>query len=264
MSEDIQIIITTIMRNDLLENLLRSIPRVFLPQVMIGDQNPRHLAADWKRRYPSVTRIQLPFDCGLSKARNTLVAESQKRYILLLEDDFEWTDQTDISKLLRVMQSDREIGVVGGEVRQADQPIRFEFLPLIVGDTLYHAPDGDQYESISGVKTKRTGCVMNFALMRREALLDSPWDNKLKVREHLDFFVRFYKTNWRIYFTPEVSIKDAKGRPTTEYKALKDRDQYQVKMMRKHGLKKIKYQNGSTRLLVDGKIVKSNEQPIAS
>lgn len=257
MIKKVDILITTFKRYGCLENLLKSIPEEWKDNIIIGDQNKE------RKNYPYRT-IFLPYDCGLSYARNRLVDASEKPFVLLLEDDFEWTDKTQVKKLLRLMNAQLNVGVVGGQVRQNDVAIPFEFIPTIEDGVLYHKRDGNNWKVFEFTNYKKTGCIMNFALFRKSMLRDMRWDPQLKLREHQDFYLRLAKTKWQVLYTPDVRIKDAKVRHTPEYRELKNRDEFLVMMMKKHGITKIKYQNGACRLLVDGKIVKANEEPIAN
>ena len=86
---------------------------------------------------------------------------------------------------------------------------------------------------------------MNFALYRHEVFHDIMWDRKLKLREHQDFFYRLSKTRHKVMFTPDATIIDNKNKQSPEYKALKGRDEFWAVMMKKHGIHKFKYLNGS-------------------
>lgn len=230
-------------------------------QIYIGDQTHPAYAKAYKNDRCEV--LELPDDCGLSYARNALVEASTAPYVLILEDDFEFTEKTDIRKLKELMYSRKNVGIVGGMVEQNEIPIHFEFIPSIENGVLYHRPDGDNWNEFAGIRFKATGSVLNFAIIHREVFKDVKWDFELKLREHQDFYVRLSKTKWHTLYTPDVVVKDAKPkRYTPEYKALKSRDEFLVKMMEKHGIHKIVYQNGSTRELENGQIACSKEAPL--
>lgn len=262
----IDIHITTMERPDCLDRLLKSIPAEVYEQcnVYIADQSMVHYAPVIA---PTSVAVDLmPYDVGLSYARNYLLTQSMAPFVLLLEDDFEWTENTNLDKMLTLMEANNNVGVVGGEVRQHDHPINFEFFPIVKDGVLYHQPDGDVWSEYKGIRYKQTGCVLNFTLMRRRLFDDIQWDHDLKLREHQDFYLRLWQLRkWRVLYTTESVINDAKpSKHTPQYQQLKDRDQFLVTMMRKHGLHKIYYQNGTTRLLTDdGKIAKSNEAPLS-
>ena len=111
---DVTFGITSFDRPAELLNLIRSIRQRY-PLV------PINVADNGRRRPPlpdSVRRINLPFDCGLSHARNALIDHLSTKYLLLLEDDFLFSEETSIEPLVEVLETDPEVGVVGGAIRK--------------------------------------------------------------------------------------------------------------------------------------------------
>lgn len=260
--------LTTIERYDCLENLLASIAKYgYKNTIYVADQNRRIKKSVYKK-YPNVVVVDAPYDIGLSAARNMLVRRAKAPLILLLEDDFEFTAKTNIYAMANLINVAPDIGIVGGQVQQLDIPINFEWVPVVKDGTLYHMPDGDNYHKAWHDMTyKYTGAVLNFAIMRRDLLKLYPWDDNLKLREHADFYLQLAKKSpeTRIIYTPDVVIKDAKpSRYNDTYKKLKARDEFMVQMMIKNGLKRIYYQNGTVRELVDGQIATYKDKPLST
>lgn len=260
--KNVDFLITTFLRPEMLEQLIRSIRECgYDNRIIVGDQTKPSYAHQFADENTQV--IELPYDCGLSYARNRLVEASTAKHVLILEDDFLFTkDQTKLGKMKKIMSIEPNVGIVGGMVMLRGAEMHFEFIPTVKDGMLSHEKDGDKYKEFSGVRYKKTGCVPNFFLANRKVFDDIQWDEDLKLREHQDFFLRFKDTKWRILYTPEVSVKDMKEPYNWQYKVFKARDEFLVKMMEKHGLYKIKYQNGTCRELSDGKIVKYKEAPI--
>lgn len=256
--------ITTFLRYDCLRVLLASIEATgYKSRIIVADQNRE---IDWSvyAPYPDIEVVDLPYDVGLSEARNALILASRAPYILLLEDDFQFTEKTRIEKFLELMDVTPNVGVVGGQVQQLGVPIHFEWIPVVEDGVLYHKPDGDDYKKWNGITYKKTGAVLNFALMRREMLRTYYWDPRLKLREHADFYLRLAASEWQVLYTPDVIINDAKpSRYPEEYKQLKSRDEYMVLMMQKNNLRAIYYQNGTIKELVGGKIQVSHGAPLS-
>jgi glycosyltransferase involved in cell wall biosynthesis len=257
----VDIIITAFERNHLLVRLINSIRKKY-PEayITVADQSREKFRTEDKK----VRVIDMPFDCGLSKARNELIKETERPYVLLLEDDFIFREDTDIEKMLILLEAFPEAGVVGGRVLQLGYPILFEFKFRKEGETLYQVPDGEEWKEYQGIKYKKTGCVTNFALFRRELFKDVQWDDRLKLREHTDFYYRLEQTNWDVLLTNEVKIDDGKERgwPNKEYRDFKARDDFWAIVLKKHGLKKVKYLNGyCIKLSEYGTIIKENEPP---
>lgn len=148
MINKIDIIITTMDRYDRLEMLLDSIYKYYPEaKVTVADQSDRKEKSsftwDFYEKYTTekgLTVLYLNHDCGLSYARNYLIKHTNRPYILLLEDDFLFTEDTKIEKLYELMEiSD----IAGGGVYQNDIRIPFEFNFEAKGDTLCQVSDGD-------------------------------------------------------------------------------------------------------------------------
>lgn len=254
--QEVDFLITSIDRPEKLDNLLRSIKEQnYTNKIYIGLQSDDELNLDGL----NAEVVKLPYDCGLSYARNQLVALSSAPFVLILEDDFVFTSKTEPELFLRVLKQHKKVGVIGGRVLDRGIPVPFEFNIKLENNEFKQVDDGDKYITLDGVTYKPTDCVMNFALMSRQMLEQIKWDNDLKLREHHDFYIKIKKSSWSVLFTPDVQIEHDKRRDSPEYNALKTRDEYLVKMMEKNNLKKIRYLRGQVRELKDGKIIKYRE-----
>lgn len=258
--KSVDFLITTMDRYDLLDALIRSIYKYYPnANIVVADQSFDFDTEFWFR-YKDVKLLILQPDCGLSYARNMLVSNSFKKYKLILEDDFLFTEKTRLDKMLTLVH---QFDVVGGAVKKDGIRIPFEFNFLRKDDTLYQVPDGDDWQRYRGINYKKTSCVMNFAMYKREVFDAIKWDWDLKLREHQDFFYRLSIAGGKVVFTPDAEIIDNKSNsPKKSYEALKGRDEFWGVMMRKHGLKKVKYLNGSTVELENGIIHRSYEPPL--
>ena len=257
--QNVDFLITTFLRPDCLEQLILSIAKFYpIAHVYIGDQNQFHDKQFYEKLRLQTglpfTVVKLPYDCGLSRARNYLVANTPHDYKLILDDDFIFTEETDLHKFLTLIEMDK-VGVVAGAVDTKGKIVNYEYKLRKSKDTLYYAPDGDEWQEYKGIKYKETGCVLNFALYRKEVFDDLLWDRDLKVCEHLEFMWRLNKTDWKILYTPEV-ITDHSQERGVRYKAFRTRSRFRVLSFQKLGVTKIKYaHNGQTVELRDGKVI---------
>jgi len=237
MKTDTTFIIKTFKRYNCLENLLRSLKKHYPEnRILIADDSDdfnAHFYFKWKKRL-NLEVLRLPFDTGLSYGRNGLVERVKTPYILLLDDDFIFTEETKIEKFYKVIRSDDKIGVVGGLCVEGKKEYHYEFEMKYEKGILSEISDGNKYRMINGVKAKPTGSVLNFALFRTAVFKDILWDEKLKLSEHQDFYFRWRKTDWKIYYTPEVRVIHDKDRPVgyKEYRARSK--QYQFEMFKKN------------------------------
>lgn len=126
----------------------------------------------------------LPFDSGLSYGRNFLVRKVKTKYLLLLDDDYVFSSQTDLSIPFNILENNKEIDLVGG---------RWHKNSYIAGTLEYENGDIIHYYNkhrsiLNGYKIyDRT---QNFFVAKTDVIKNNPWDNDLKVNEHTDFFYR--------------------------------------------------------------------------
>ena len=244
-TKEITFIIKTFKRYECLDNLLRSIKRFYpTAKVLIADDNHKYeydcrLYLKWKKRL-DLEVIRLPFDSGLSAGRNAMVDKAKNPFILLLDDDFVFTEQTDINKFYKILKSDKEIGIVGGSCIEGDKEVHYECNLDFNNGVLKQISDGDKWKLVDGVKAKKTQCVLNFFLARKRCLKENAWDNNLKLGEHTDFFLRLSRTNWQVYYTPEVKIVHDKNRNIGDYAEFRNRGfDYTIDMFKKNKIQKM-------------------------
>lgn len=262
--------ITTFKRPEALRRLLISIAKWYpMANVYVADQNKvldrvfyKQLRLDLSEAglIKRLSVESLPYDCGVSYARNYLVLSTPNKYKLILDDDMEFSRETDIGKMIQIMESNERIGVVGGLVRQLGYDMHFEFTPEKKGDTVFHQTENTNWKMHNGIKYRKTGCVLNFALFRKDLFQHIQWDNKLKVSEHLDFYLRMKPVPYMIMYVPGVTIEHPPAGRNEDYKELRQRDEFQIMMFKKHGIKRVRYENGQiVELTPDGSLKRYKE-----
>lgn len=245
---EIDFLITVFERWECLEKLMFSISKYY-PQanIFIADQSKKFIPAKYNdlyfRLFEAGLRMKpkafgLKYDCGLSEARNFLVNATNRKYKLILEEDFVFTKETDIPRLQEIIESDPQLGIVGGMVMQDGNEIKFEHYLVKNGRTLKHiASSGYNCQNY-----KTTGCVPNFMLIRAD--LGVKWDDQLKISgEHTDFFLQMADTEWKIAYCNDVAIDHVKIQDK-EYKKMRQRDDFLKLFFQKHDINKIIYLNG--------------------
>lgn len=259
MLKEITFGIKTFKRQNCLHKLLQSI-EIYYPKakIIIVDDDEKvdmNFYKMWKRSL-DITLVKMPYDSGLSAGRNKMVELCKTKYFLLLDDDFVFTEETDIEKFYKVIKSDKNIGVVGGCCLENDREVHYEHILDIKNETLYQLHDGNEWEEIEGVKTKKTGCILNFGLFRIDMLKENKWDDKLKLAEHTDFYIRLDKLKkWNVYYTPEVRIIHNRER-IGDYKQYRARGtQFSIMMFKKHKIKKQITINGNVSEIKGDKII---------
>lgn len=249
---DITFIIKTLKRRDSLEKLLFSIVEYYPhARILIGDDDSgfdvEYYKGLWERLFDAglktkPTAHNIKPDAGLSFSRNYLVEHCYTDYILLLDDDFVFTEDTKIERFVEVLEDDPTIGVVGGKLIQGKSELKFAGHFDLSGDTLTYKKLDSEERKTKNASYYTCDFVLNFALFRRELFNDVRWDDELKIAgEHTDFYLKLRDYAWKAAYTPDVT---ALHEPTgdRDYKALRSRTEFTVKMFKKWGIKRAIYE----------------------
>jgi hypothetical protein len=192
--EEVAHIIPTFERPRVCQRLIDSI-RAYYPSANIyvcDDSRTPH-------RYDGAHNIPAPaYDIGLSAKRNHLVDATDEPYILLHDDDYIFTDNSDLSVMWDLFHEFDEVGIVCGERR--DSRFHFRRAGWFCGkvwpeaSVRYHRPPDEQYQTVTvGGRTLRYHPVdfaMNWYLADRRTVELVPWDEELKLQEHIEHFSR--------------------------------------------------------------------------
>jgi hypothetical protein len=210
--DDVTFGITSFERPAQLLHLIRSIRQRYpLVPIVVADNG--------RKRPPlpdSVRRLNLPFDCGLSRARNALIDTLATQYMLLLEDDFLFTDETRIESLVEVLKADREVGVVGGAIRSPLGRVMAYALDLEVFRTTLFVRESTHRLRFTpgGLPYRLCDMTWNFALFRKEMLAEHRWDDRLKLGEHCPYYHQVKRAaNWRVASCSAVRLCHVQQHP---------------------------------------------------
>ena len=201
--------ITAFRRPQSLQQLVQSI-RWFYPHVpiVIADNG------DEPAEISDVTYLKLPFDCGLSAARNALIDNLNTPFLVVLEDDFYFTEETKLEAFLDVLESDSTVGAVGGSLWQNGILLDFATdLDVFRGRLTAQRANRPWRVTHGGTRYQYADMVFNFLMLRREMLSEHRWDPGLKLVEHKDYFLNVKQAaRWRIAFCPSVRCEHRQKR----------------------------------------------------
>jgi cytidyltransferase-like protein len=212
--DDTAVIITTFLRDDMLFRCVESVRR-FYPDIaiFIGDNGT---ATDEKKDYCKKNHcayFALDFDLGVSGVRNeTLKIIPEKyKYLMILEDDLVFTEESKIEKLKDALEWKAENGICGCLLKLKDGREQHYEARVWSEDDVHYMEKVRKprwFTTESGTKYCLYDLILNVFLMRREVWLDNPWDYQFKTAlEHCDFFLGLQrKTKWKVAYTPDVSI----------------------------------------------------------
>jgi len=230
-SDIVTAIVTTFKRLDCLNKMITSL-RLYYPKLklIIGNQGEDFNVTD-----SNTTTIKLPEDCGLSYARNELVKQVNTEYTLLLDDDFVFTEKTNIEKLLEIFLAESNIKLVGGYLEQNNIIKKYNrlFFPhkdfLVLADWDYLKEKNlVEYQKINNNTFGYADLVYNFFIAKTDILKRYGWDDRHKIHsEHLAFFLNLYKNNVVCTFTPNTIIKHEPF-VSPDFKQYRDRKFYDL------------------------------------
>ena len=189
-----------------------------------------NLVTAWNDLYPDVSlticddsNIEMPFSdsvfrkhhiiiipdkyMGVSYGRNYGIDNTDKKYILFLDDDFVPHKGTNLNKLFALFEMCSDIGLVGGVCGERNPTAVIQGGKLELDDGLCKKTClYDSFETFKGISYRYCSMTDLFFIAKREVFNDVRWDSDLKIAEHTDFFLQLSKTPWKIVFTPEVQI----------------------------------------------------------
>lgn len=236
---EVSIIVTTFERPESLAFCLRSIRR-FYPGVEVIVMNNGHLSETVEEAAleNSAHLVNIPFDSGVSKSRNTGIEFSKKKYTVCCDDDYEFTEMTRLEKFKAVLERDEAVGLVAGDVMSAEVSGP-RVSRLVVNEKLkffYLIPlKSPEMREAGGVGYYYADHVPQFFMMRNVPELR--WDEDLKCQyEHIEFSLRVkLEKKWKIAFTSEVSALHVRARPSGVYQKFRTRQDDWERFYRKTG-----------------------------
>jgi GT2 family glycosyltransferase len=220
------IIIPTFLRDDKMMECVNSILKTyeginrFQPffKIYIGDQgeqNEEKTVFYNKLKDLGHNILLLPYNSGLSYARNKLIKKTKEPYILVIDDDYTFTEKTHLEPFFRLLLEKEDVGIVGGAL--ADRTtvpthilvdvqknnancITYISKPLIYQQSL-------QTKIQKTFRFFQSELVPNFFMAKREVFEDIQWDKELRLAEHSDYFLRLKETKCKTLFTPDVVVE---------------------------------------------------------
>jgi hypothetical protein len=216
---NIAIIVTTFLRDELLYKTIQNIEE-FMPDncsILIGDQNwtpEKH--SNFFNPYLHIVYKQLPYDCGLSYARNFLVQKAYDmgfEYVLLSADSIQFNQKYNFTPYIDFLEKESKRGIIGFELNGSKCCWEFNLELTSQGIKL-----NSSKESITenNIIYKRVDICRNIFLAKTKTLLNL-WDNEMKLAEHELAFIEYKKRGHEVYWTDNISFNKAKEENSTNY-----------------------------------------------
>ncbi|XP_068170702.1 beta-1,4 N-acetylgalactosaminyltransferase 1 isoform X3 [Antennarius striatus] len=180
----------TFLRYDKLQDLIDSV-RKFYPNVTIviadDSENPKTISG------PHIEHYIMPFGKGWFAGRNLAVSQVTTKYLLWVDDDFIFTANTKLEKLVDVLER-TTLDLVGGAVREATGYTATYRQTISIeqgeedGDCL-HVRRGFHHVIQGFPNCVVTDGVINFFLARTDKVQQVGFDPRLARVAHLEFFI---------------------------------------------------------------------------
>jgi len=223
---DVAIIITTFERPFMCLKCVRSIRKYYSDiRILVVDNGKRRTWFRWwlEKGY-KVDYLKIPFDSGLSKSRNEALRRLGEEYIVICDDDFEFTEETKLEILHKILEKNLDIGIVAGNLRYEIE--MRDFINEIKFHKGFYWVDpikNPEWFNQNGIKFCFADYVYNFFMMRN--IPDFRWDEDYKIgREHIDFFIKLKLANkWKVAYTPDIIANHWHKLPRGKYKEYRER-----------------------------------------
>jgi GT2 family glycosyltransferase len=239
-------IVKTFERPRSLDRLVRSIRRHYpYLRVLVGD--------DSMKPYPrgDVDYVRLPVDIGVAAGRNALLEMVETPYFVTLDDDFAFTVQTRLERLLETLQRHDAV-LAAGDLVECKQRFawRVERRRQVYQGVIRREGDAVRLErGHSGSVGDAFQCDVTprFFLAHTEAIRRiGGWFAPLKADDHEELFFRLKDEGLRVLHRPDVVAEHWPERPQV-YAAFRARD-YAPLVAVRHGLRRIVDMNGRERV----------------
>jgi GT2 family glycosyltransferase len=183
--------------------------RRFYPEIrlLVADDSREDLAFE----HPDAEVVRLPFDSGLSRGRNALLERVETEFFLLMDDDNWFSRQTRLGLMLAILERER-FDILACHVYLRRHTERLFPKRKLGGFFLNLRLEDGTFAMIEECHQKTRAwrvcdLVENFFLARTQRVRDlGGWDDRLKIAEHTDFFLRAKRAGLKVGYTPLAGV----------------------------------------------------------
>ncbi len=236
---DVTFLITSFERPALLLNCANSVRKKYpkSPILVIDDSEKFDLKTEISGIGADL--IQIPFDSGVSVKRNLGFKKADTEFVMLLEDDYEFYEKSNIEDLKIVLESNKNIEIAAGalsinngtDIKELGNNIEIDrdnklFRTVVINNPKWH--------QVKGVRYHYAEYVFNFFLARKSMPLK--WEETYKIGiEHMDFCLKAKELRMKAVSVPTVIATHLSGFPSKKYYKFRTRNEYWKKFNRDTG-----------------------------
>jgi|GEM_PF-6813298 len=201
------------------------------------------LLASIKEFYPDWPVLVEYTGGNLSEGRNRIVQQAETEAVCIVEDDFEFTERTDLRAMLDVLRV-RGVGVVCGALEVRGEVQRYATDLRLNGAILeaVEPPAGGVQVTPGGTPYQVCDMGWNFIVTRRRVVEKAPWDQALELNEHAAWFASVKRLGvFKVAFTPSSIVRHHQDRPEG-YQQQRNRSVgFKKEMHQRHGFHTVQH-----------------------
>ncbi|MCX7611157.1 MAG: glycosyltransferase family 2 protein [Ignavibacterium sp.] len=222
---DVSVVIISWKMRDLLNKCLETLyyctKEINFEVIVIDNDSQDGTYEMVKNNFPQVRLIKNSENRGVAPARNQGIKETKGKYILILDADMEFIDNS-IKHLFDFMESNLDAGIVGCKLIDQNFNLqtsckrfpnllaflfrRLEWIEAVRNSkTLRHHTMKDWDHS----EIKEVDYIIGACQFFRREVIEKigPYDDKIFYGpEDIDFCLRIWKAGWKVYYYPYTSI----------------------------------------------------------
>lgn len=242
-NDEIAIGLNTFLRDDSLKRFISSC-RAYYPEIRIYIVDQDKQFSQTKKKFYSYLKseghqiLKIPYDCGISYAREALRKFVKEPYMMYMQDDFIVCPETNIYGMYEILRKNKDIGVVCGSVTtrktrpfvaEIPQKAHGYFLQKIDNRMVYlpiqYLLDLEliNYEKVGNMKYVICDMALDFSFWRRGAQ-EGIFDENVHVLEHTHVYLNLQKRGkYKVAYTPNSIIVHTHDRACEEYTKMRMR-----------------------------------------
>lgn len=197
------------------DSLLQNYPGI---NIIVGENGEYSEEMDKFLKERGIKYKLFPFDSGICIARNHLIDECETKYVLVGDDDFFYTPESKVDKMLDFMKGHKEFVLLGGRISEYGKIRNYQGYIDFQKDHIHYTPvdlnKADfKIDKKSGLKYLKCDLTFNYFVARVKDIKELKWDEKIKVAwEHSDWFIQLKHKNIPVAFSPDpVAIHKPEG-----------------------------------------------------
>lgn len=208
--KDLTLLIKSFKRKSSVDNLIKSIrSRYHTVPIVVVDDSGEGYSFDYD---DNITTYNIAFDSGVSAGRNYGLTKIKTEQFVTLDDDFEFTDQTDLARLQQIFKKSK-LDILGGVVNDPAGPIPYYgMFSFNEKNRTLVCHYGYQVHS----EFNTCEIIPQFFIAKTKTIQQHGWDPDLKTAEHSAFFFSI-RNKLSVGFTDQVSIDHCRVESKTDY-----------------------------------------------